>query len=260
VRNILVFKFFFLTLSLIFILLLVSCNQEKKVLLFQSMVNGEVKVRNEIVYKTGDLLAITLFSEDENVNRLFNVSSSGGAVPGGYTLGAPPPNGFLVDLDGFVRLPIIGMVEVAGIEKSKLCQMLRDRLIPYVKDPVIAIRLLNFKVTVLGEVNRPGTIYIPSDRVTVLDAIAISGDLQITARRDNVLVIREVDGKRKEYRLNLMTSEYLNSEAFYLQQNDVVYVSPNKVKANATAVNNSNVSLALTGVSVIISFLILITR
>jgi polysaccharide export outer membrane protein len=250
----------YLGLSLLLIIFLPSCNQEKNVVLFQAPANGDIQAKNDIVYKVGDLLAITLFSEDENLNRLFNVSSMGGSVAGGYTQGAPPPNGFLVDAEGFVRFPIIGMVKVAGIEKNELCEILRNKLIPFVKDPVFSIRLLNFKVTVMGEVYRPGTIYIPSDRVTVLDAIAISGDLQITARRDNVLVIREEDGKRKEYRLNLMASDYFNNEAFYLQQNDIIYVTPNKVKANSSAVNNANISLALSGISVIISFLILVTR
>ncbi len=249
-----IFKLFFV------LSIFASCNQEKRVLLFQLPVNGEVKSVNEIIFKPGDLLGLALFSEDANLNGLFNVSLNGVPMAGGYYQGVPPPNGFLVDENGDVLLPIVGKLNVEGKTKTQLCELLRQKLIPFVKDPVVTVRLLNFKVTVMGDVFRPGTIYIPSDRVTIFDALAISGDLQITARRDNILVIRETNGKRKEFRLNLMNDDSFNSEAFYLQQNDIVYVSPNKVKANSAAVNNANVSLGLSGLSVIISFLILMTR
>lgn len=242
------------------LMLLSSCNHEKSVVLFQVPVNGEVKSVNEIKFKSGDLLGITLFCEDLHLNGLFNISASSTSIAGGYTQGAPPPNGFIVDEQGDVLLPLIGKINVVGMTKTQLSDLLRQKLLPFVKDPLVSIRLLNFKVTVIGEVYRPGTIYIPSDRVTIFDALAICGDLQITARRDNVLVIREVDGKRKEFRLNLTNLDSFNSEAFYLQQNDVVYVAPNRVKANSAAVNNANISLGLSALSVFISFLILVTR
>ncbi len=239
---------------------MMGCNQEKEVTLFQNSVITDVKTKSEVVFKKDDLLGISLFCEDKNLNELFNISVSGSGSTGGYSQGTPPPNGFLVDGEGFVNLPLMGKMMVAGKTKSEFTKELITKLSEYVKSPVVNVRILNFKVTVMGDVFRPGTIYIPSDRVTILDAIAIAGDLQITARRDNVLVVREIDGKRLEFRLDLNKSECLNSEAYYLQQNDVVYITPNKVKANTAAVNNANITLGLSAVSVVISFLILVTR
>ena len=130
----------------------------------------------------------------------------------------------------------------------------------YISNPSIIVRILNYKVTVLGEVKNPGTFTIPNERITILEAIGIAGDLQITAVRNNVMVIREVDGKRMEYRVDLTSKNLFSSPAYYLTQNDVVYVEPNRAKVNSAVVNATNVGIFISASSILISLLVLITQ
>ena len=127
----------------------------------------------------------------------------------------------------------------------------------YLNNPTVIIRILNYKVTVLGEVKTPGTFTIPNDRVTLLDAIGIAGDLLITGSRTDVLVLREQKGEMIEYRIDLTQSDFLNSPVFYLQQNDVVYVAPNRVKQNSSVISYSNATLTLSGISILLTIFLL---
>lgn len=135
---------------------------------------------------------------------------------------------YLVDPNGNINFPVLGFVQVAGLTRLEAIEKLQELLSAYVQDPVVNIQIRNFKVTVLGQVQRPGSYTLPSDRVTVLEAIGMAGDLQLSALRNNVLVIRESNGKREEFRLDLTQKDIFTSPAYYLRQNDVIYVEPNK--------------------------------
>ena len=130
----------------------------------------------------------------------------------------------------------------------------------YLNDAIVIIRILNYKITVLGEVKNPGTFTIPNERITLLEALGIAGDLNITAVRNNILVIREIDGKLTETRVDITKKEFFNSSVYYLQQNDVVYVEPNKVKINSALFNQTNVSTGISVVSLLVTILLLFTR
>ena len=136
-----------------------------------------------------------------------------------------------VDENGDVAMPVLGKVHVGGMTRVEAEEAVRTQLATQVLNPSVQIRLINAKVSVLGEVNRPGQVTMTGDRLTLIEALAAAGDMTAYGRRDNVLVTREVDGKIEIARINLNSTEIFGSPFYYLQQNDVVYVSPNKVRA-----------------------------
>lgn len=179
-----------------------------------------------------DLLSITVTSLNAESNMLFNAGvlmPSGGNV--NTVVSTPINESYLVDKDGFINYPVIGQINLKGLTKLEAVNKMALLLDEYVQDPIINIRLMNFKVTVIGEVQKPSTFIIPTEKVTILEALGLAGDMTAFGRRENVLVIREKEGVRTTTRLNLNAKNVLASPYFYLQQNDVIYVEPYKTKA-----------------------------
>ncbi len=160
--------------------------------------------------------------------------------------------GYLVDTEGFIDFPVIGRFNVNKKTLSEIKEGLATELKKYLKDPVVHIRLLNLKVSVLGEVKNPGTVRLANKRITVLEAIGMAGDLTPYSNRTNVMVIREKSGKRSIKRLNLQSKNIFTSPYYYLQQNDVVYIEPNKTKVNTVADRSSRIlAYVSTGISIL---------
>ena len=244
------------------ILLLVTlsnCTTRKNLTYFQgTLSNSEVNKNYTPSLKPDDILSITVMSLDEIAAKPFNLPATGiNQNIGGYMQGAPSPPGYLIDAEGNVDFPVIGKVKLGGLTRQAAIDFLKEQLKPYLSNPTIIVRILNYKITVLGEVKNPGTFTIPNERVTLLEAIGIAGDLQITGLRKNVIVIREIDGKRTETLVDLTSKELFSSPVFYLQQNDVVYVEPNRAKRNSSIINTSNVSLAISVISLFVTMAIL---
>ena len=193
-----------------------------------------------------DKISILVNSRDPLLSNLFNlpyVTRQLGAIDNrsSYSQGL---SGYTVDTEGNIDFPVLGKVHVAGLTRSEIAAKIKGELEGQnlVKDPVVTVEFLNLTVSVLGEVQRPGRFSIDKDRVTILDAISMAGDLTIQGKRENVLVQRDVDGKTTLYRVDLTKgSELYASPVFYLQQNDVVYVEPNAMKARQATVNGNNV-------------------
>lgn len=193
-----------------------------------------------------DKISVLVNSRDPLLSNLFNlpyVTRQLGAIDNrsSYSQGL---SGYTVDTEGNIDFPILGKVHVAGLTRSEIAAKIKGELEGQnlVKDPVVTVEFLNLTVSVLGEVQRPGRFSIDKDRVTILDAISMAGDLTIQGKRENVLVQRDVDGKTTLYRVDLTKgSELYASPVFYLQQNDVVYVEPNAMKARQATVNGNNV-------------------
>src|SRR5699024_3153780 len=170
--------------------------------------------------------------------------------------------GYLVDQNGDIDFPILGKIHVEGLTRMQVTELIKQKLMSedLIKDPIVTVQFLNFKVSVMGEVTRPGTFDISGDRITLLEALSMAGDLTIYGRRDRVAVIREKDGKRRILYHDLRSSDIFQSPCYYLQQNDIVYVEPNKTKGNQSAINqNNSMSEWLTGVSILASIASLIT-
>lgn len=167
--------------------------------------------------------------------------------------------GYLVNDDGTIEFPVLGTLEVGGLTRQELVNYLKEEISTYIKDPIINIDITNYKVTVLGEVNRPGTFTIPDERITLLEAIGMAGDLNIYGKRDNILVLREEAGVRKYSVIDITNTDFIQSPFYYLKQNDVVYVQPNNAQVGAAAYNR-NATVYISIASVLISLAVLITR
>jgi polysaccharide export outer membrane protein len=247
---------------LIAILVLCGCNTQKDIVYFQGKPT-EVTTHSSYnpTIKSDDLLSILVMAHDEKSTAMFNLPLAiGNNLYGGYAMGAPTAPGYLVNSEGNVEFPVIGTIHLAGLTRTEAINLLKEKLASYIVNPTISLRILNFRITVLGEVKTPGTFTIPNERVTILEALGIAGDLLITGERHNVLVIRDEDGKRKEYRIDLTQESIFSSPVFYLQQNDVVYVEPNRAKRNSSVLNASNTGVVISSLSLVLTTLILIFK
>lgn len=240
------------------ILLLSSCGvQYKQVPYFQNLVDTgivEESINNKTILKiqSDDILAITVSSLNVEASAIFNMgttSSIQGASTG--TLPTNTANGFLVDRTGAIQLPLVGTIQVAGLSTSAARDLIQNKLTTYLKEPVVSLRIVNFKVSVLGDVARPGVYPVQNERVSITEALSMAGDLTITAIRNNVLLIREVEGKRQYVRVDLQSKDVFNSPFFYLQNNDVLYVQPGNAKYASVDASYRNVSIILSALSVI---------
>src|SRR5690606_35044928 len=166
-------------------------------------------------------------------------------------------SGFMVDKDGMIELPLVGKVPVAGKTTSEARELIRSRAAIYYKEPVVNVRYANFNITVLGEVARPSQYIVPNEKISILDAIAMAGDLTIYGKRDNVLLIRETEGAKQFTRFNLNSTEMFQNPNFYLRQGDVVYVEPSKSKAASTDMQRlRNLTLATSVINLMVILVI----
>ncbi len=244
---------------LLTIVALYSCTQKEKIIYFQGdLSTSEINRDYSPTLKTDDMISISVLGFDEQASKPFNLLVSNAMQSNtGYTQGAPSPLGYLIDKDGNIEFPIIGKIKLGGLTRVEAIELMKQQLKLYLNNPTIIIRILNFKITVLGEVRHPGTFTIPNERITLPEALGLAGDLEITGIRKNVLVIRDVNGKKTETRVDLTTKDLFSSSVFYLQQNDVIYVEPNRAKINSSLVNTSNVSMIISIISLFITMTVL---
>lgn len=213
-----------------------------------------------------DLLSIMVNSKDPELAQMFNLPMVSYQIANsntGYAGGQNRLLGYLVDKEGYIDFPQLGVIRVQGMTRTELTKYIKNQLIEkgLMKDPIVTIQFLNFKVSVLGEVNQPGTFEITSDRITLLDALSLAGDLTVYGQRENVKVIREENGERVVASLDLRNKDLLSSPYYYLQQNDVVYVEPNKVKAGQREINqNRTIGTFASILSVMVSLAVLIFK
>lgn len=255
------FIYFFILLLAI---QLTSCKTRENLVYFQSTGNDTVTQRQRNytpVFKADDFLSIVVTGEDPEASLPFN-SPIGGAASGtnsGYTMGNPAPYGYLVDAKGNITLPFLGSVHISGLNRFEAEGLIQSKLEPYLKNPVVQIQILNYKVTVLGDVRSPGTFKIPNERITLLEAIGLAGDLKMTGRRKNVLVIRDENGIKTEYRVDLTSKELFSSPVYYLVQNDVVYVEPNVTARSESTIWRTTGTIFISLSSLIITTITLIS-
>ncbi|MBQ9192498.1 MAG: polysaccharide biosynthesis/export family protein [Bacteroidales bacterium] len=228
---------------------LVSCNPQtyKKINYLQDVKRDTtmtMKVNKGIIIQPQDQLSIIVTSRDPKMSVPFNLSvstfytgselaSSGGA--------SQRITGYVVDNSGDINFPSLGSIHVAGLNRWELQDLIKDKLSDngLLRDAVVTVEFLNFKVSVLGEVTAPGTYSVTGDKITILQALALARDLTIYGQREDIQVIREQNGRRQIYKMDLTRSDIFNSPAYYLQQNDVVYVTPSKVRAGQGEINEN---------------------
>lgn len=198
-----------------------------------------IKNYNAPKIQPDDILSIAVSSLSAESNVLFNNVILPTTGAGTNVIADKINEGYLVDKNGFINFPVIGKIALAGLSKEEATEKMTDLIKTQVKNPIVNIRFLNFKVTVIGEVQNPSTFTVPTEKINVLEALGLAGDMTTYGRRETVLIIREKNGVRTTTRLNLNKKDVLSSPYYYLQQNDIVYVEPaNKVKVADTAPGN----------------------
>nr|WP_315233543.1 polysaccharide biosynthesis/export family protein [uncultured Flavobacterium sp.] len=250
--------FFFIkrTIPLFFLMLLFSCASKKDIVYFQdidTLAQQEKSNTYEIKIQPDDLLAITVYADDPEIAKSFGLNGSSSTAQSAGQEGSS----YLVDATGFIDFPTLGKMKVSGLTRSETLQLLENKISQYIKKPIISLRIMNFKVSVQGEVTVPGSYTIPSERITLIEALSMAKDLTIYGKRDNILIVREIDGVKTYNRVDITKVGFMNSPYYYLAQNDVVYVEPNKNKINAAAVNPST-NLIFSVVSILITLATLI--
>lgn len=213
-------------------------------------INSRFKAQSEAIIRNGDALTIFITALDNEAVVPYNLPTVVFAEPGTDKLSTSQAlQYYVVDDSGDIELPVVGKIHVAGLKRTEVEQAVKTRLEQQVLNPMVHVNLIGAKVSVLGEVLTPGQIPMPGGRLTILEALAAAGDLTPYGRRDNVLVTRERDGKLEVARVNLRDADLFLSPFYYLQQNDVIYVSPNKVRA----ITSTNAGLWLSMVSTVAS-------
>ena len=237
-----------------------SCASRKDLAYLQnadSMQNLESFYSFEPTLKVDDLLSIIVSAETPEVTIPFNLPQ----IQGNYQINNNQ-NGiktYLIDAEGFIDFPVVGSIQLAGLSRREAVDKLTDAVAIYIINPSINLRILNYKVSIIGEVKFPGTFRLESERITLLEALSMSGDLTIYGRRDNILIIREIEGKKSFNRVDITSADFINSPFYYLTQNDQIVVEPNKPRMNASVVG-PNITLIISALSVLVSLSIILFR
>ena len=239
------------------LLLTIACSAPKNITYFS---NAEHFVQQDVMYsydnkiQKDDVLSIVVGSKNPELVVPFNqtIVSRNPANPNANQVTLVT---YLVDLNNDIIFPIIGKIKVEGLSHSELAKLIEQKIIEgeYVNDPTVTVKLTNYKISVMGEVNKPGVQHINSDRVTIYEALSLAGDLTISGLRENISVIREQDGKRTIAQVDISSKEIFESPYYYLRPNDVVYVEPNDRKKKSSTRNPAVVSSVLSGLSLIVS-------
>jgi polysaccharide export outer membrane protein len=234
----------------------------KDVIYFQdidSLREQQDSISYTTIIRPGDLLTITVSALNPETVIPFNPPLISTATGDGSINGARQIQTYLVDKDGTIEFPVLGTLGLGSLTRQEATVFLKNKLSTYIKGPIINLRILNFTISVLGEVQRPGTFTVDDERVTVLEALGLAGDMTIFGERSKVQVIREENGKTKYAVLDFTSVDLINSPFYYLQQNDVVIVPPNNAQIQSSGFNrNTSVFISMAGI--IISVIAIFTR
>lgn len=248
------------TIIILCVLTATSCVSKKKMIYFQESKNSQTLKyypEENIRVQPGDLLTIRVSSAEQDAAQPFNLTKSvisADRIPGTVQLET-----YMVSTQGTIEFPVVGTIEVNGLTTFELSSKIKKEISEYVTDAIVNVRILNFRISILGEVKNPGTFTIEDDHISLPKAIGMAGDLTIFGRRDNILVMREIDGEKVEAYLDLTEENIITSPFYNLRQNDVVYVEP-KVARVQSASSLGVASRYLSIASVIISLIILVTK
>lgn len=227
-------------------LALASCNTSKKIVYFQDIqVNHPEAITEarDITVQPKDQISILVSSKDPQLAALFNLPRVQYRVGESSQNSGGDVSGYTLDTEGYIDFPVLGRLYVAGMTKSEIASFIKKRLMDenLINDPVVTVEFMNLYYSILGEVNHPGKYMITKDQITLLEALSMAGDLTIYGKRDAVFVVREEDGQRVTHWVDLRTQELFRSPVYYLKQNDVIYVQPNKVRAGQSTINENSV-------------------
>ena len=245
------------------ILMMVGCGSSKEVAYWQNIDSISLAASKGLYdakIMPKDELTILVQTTDPVTSEPFNLRSTG------QTSNKDQITGYLVDNDGMINFPIVGKIHVAGLTKTECEDLIKSKIQPYLartENPLVSVRTSSYRITVIGEVNRPGVIPVATEKISLIEALAEAGDMTIYGKRDNVLLVREdKSGEKHKVRLNMNDANIINSPYYYLQQNDIVYVEPHKVKARNTFFgSNTSIFYSVIGITTsLVSLLITVLR
>lgn len=245
------------------ILMMVGCGSSKEVAYWQNIDSISLAASKGLYdakIMPKDELTILVQTTDPVTSEPFNLRSTG------QTSNKDQITGYLVDNDGMINFPIVGKIHVAGLTKTECEDLIKSKIQPYLartENPLVSVRTSSYRITVIGEVNRPGVIPVATEKISLVEALAEAGDMTIYGKRDNVLLVREdKSGEKHKVRLNMNDANIINSPYYYLQQNDIVYVEPHKVKARNTFFgSNTSIFYSVIGITTsLVSLLITVLR
>lgn len=244
-------KFYCILCMCSLILLSTSCSPRRNLVYFSNLSNKQTEDKlittdREPKIQVNDLLSVTVNTLSTESNLLFAINSNNINKSGYFE-----KEGYRVDKNGNINLPVAGNVQLEGLTIEQAQERLVNTLNKYVRNPIVNIQYMNFRVTVIGEVNQPSTLNVANNQINLLEALGMAGDLTAYGKRENVLVIREIAGKRTMVRMNLNDKDILDSPYFYLKQNDVIYVEPDKAKALEYSPNNRLMPLVVATISAV---------
>ena len=245
---------------LFFILLIssiTSCVPKKNILYLQdasSVASGSVY---EPYLQPNDILSILVSSQNPEIAAPYNLIDV--SLQSDESLGNQNIRTYIIDKNGTIEFPILGPIKIGGLPKSEPIEKIKVLLKDHVKDAVVNLRILNFKISVLGEVAKPSTYTVNSERITLLEALSLAGDLTIYGNRNTIMVIRENEGNKEIERVDITKADFLTSPYYYLTQNDVIYVEPNKTRVNSSAIG-PNITIGISALSLIVTIIALTTK
>ena len=253
-----------LTGTFFFVIVISSCSTNHKITYFRDIPDSIfLEARNihttsykDPLVKPSDILQVSILTLDPLINSVLSTSNTASYTvqPGNSSnpAGTASIAGYLVDKNGMIELPVVGKISVAGMNLDAIKNLINEKVSIYYNKPVISVRFANFSITVLGEVAKPATYIVPNEKISILDAIGMAGDLTIFGKRENVLLIRDSLGEKRYVRFDLNSSKTFSSPYFYLQQNDMIYIEPSKSKVVATdAAKTRNIALVASGLSLL---------
>lgn len=239
-----------MTAGMLSVVMLASCANVKDIAYFQDKAIDhpeEIDKHGGIVIQPKDMISIVVSSRNPELSTMFNLPVVSYQAGSEIVTSAAQQRlmGYVVDNDGYIDFPVLGEINVGGMTRWELSEYIKNTLLEkgYLNDAVVTVEFMNFKVSVLGEVNKPGTYTIEGDKVTVLQALSLAGDLTIFGKRNNVTVIREMDGERIFYNVDLCSVDMFKSPAYNLLQNDIVYVEPSDIKARQSTLDDKGLRM-----------------
>lgn len=242
---------------LVVLVTFVSCTSPSKMVYLNNSGSLDSSLKFETTLQPDDQLLIIVSSENPEAASPYNLKTYSYNGSAENAMAQERNQAYVVDKDGNIEFPMLGTIKVGGLTRIETTNKIKNLLKNgHISDPIVNLRLLNFKVSVLGEVVKPGMFSISGERVTLMEALALAGDLTIYGKRNNILLIREKNGTKTYEKIDITKTDFINSSNYYLSQNDVIYVEPNKTRVNSSVVG-PNLTIGISALSLVVTILAL---
>lgn len=249
---------------LVLLVLVSSCAKQQDFVYFQRNASDSTAVKTarfqKPVLAPGDMIAIAVTAVDPDVVKPFNMGGGTATAGAASTGSALPSHGYVLNQAGAIEFPVLGSISIAGLNTTETMSLIKEKLKSYVNNPMVDVKVMNHKFSVLGEVKLPGVYSIVNEQMTLTEAIALSGDLLISGVRKEVVVLRDINGVKTETVVDMTSNRLFESPVYYVQNNDIIYIKPTKARIASAGQTLQYTSLAIGSLSLLINLINLLTR